>query len=518
MPKRRNKVKAPTISNLVSMESTANRLQSLLTTPEIYGFSQQGAFAGLREKLVSINFAVIRGVIDRVPLLNAVINTRVDQVLKFAKYTNDSSIPGYEFYNAEADKEVNEKDKKSFSELSTFLDQTGFFYDPNREDDFADYLSMLVRDVLGIDQIATELQPNRRGETIAFWLLDGATINRVDPKKAKGSYKFKDTTRFAQVIDSKVYNEYSHDQLLFDFKNKRSDLKYRGFGYSPVEQCIDLITTLLFGYTYLRDQMMRDRVPKGFIAVMGDVGKAQLDAIRNYWYASMTGAGAAWNIPILPSGKEGVGMDFKTLAHSNRDMEYHKLMMFLSSIIAAVFSIDLAELGIKADDSTALIGESSEPRIQASKDRGLASLLSFIEQHINKIIRKVTDKYKFRFVGLEKEDEQKLAELRKTDVETFRTVNEIREMEGVEPLEDEYADVVLNPQAVSIYNQTKAKEAQAQQQQGQGGVPGAGGQPGEDENNMVDENDMADENNSSVDWDKLFKSVKDKSNVRIVIE
>ncbi|MBA7556977.1 hypothetical protein ES705_49705 [subsurface metagenome] len=72
-----------------------------------------------------------------------------------------------------------------------------------------------------------------------------------------------------------------------------------------------MITTLLFVYNYLKDQLIRDRIPKGFISVMGDASKPQLDVIRNYWYAAMSGAGGSWNIPIVPSGKEGVGINFK---------------------------------------------------------------------------------------------------------------------------------------------------------------------------------------------------------------
>ena len=83
---------------------------------------------------------------------------------------------------------------------------------------------------------------------------------------------------------------------------------------------------------------------------MGDAGKPQLDAIRNYWYAAMSGAGGSWNIPIVPSGKEGVGIDFKLLGHNNKDMEYHKMMLFLSSMIAAVFSIDLMVYYVKVSE------------------------------------------------------------------------------------------------------------------------------------------------------------------------
>lgn len=505
-------------SDLASVESTARKLQSLLNMPEMYGFMRSGFARGVREKILSVGYQTIRNVVDQVPLISAIINTRVEQMNRFLKYTTEKGQPGYEFYPADPTKETTEKDQKIYYQLGDFLDQTGLLYDPEREDDFADYIEMLTRETLTIDQIATEMQRNRKGEFIAFWLLDGASIKRVDPKEFRsGSREFTATkdTKFCQIVEDKITNLYTADDLIFDYKNKRSDLRFRGFGFSAVEQCINMVTTLLFGYNYLRDQLMRDRVPKGFIQVMGDVGRPQLDAIRDYWYAAMSGAGGQWNIPILPSGKDGIGLDWKNIQTSNREMEYHKLMMFVSSIIAAVFSMDLAEMGIKTDDSTSLIGESSEPRIQASKDRGLAGLLAFIEQHINKIIRKINEAYKFRFVGLEREDETKLAELRKKEVETRMTINELREADGMEPLKDEYADVVLNPQSVQIYNAAKMSE--------QGGGPfggngnGNGGEEAGGEEEGAGEEGAEEE--TEVDWSEMYKSLSSKRNktIKVVI-
>ena len=386
---------------------------------------------------------------------------------------------------------------------------------------------MFVRDVYEIDQVATEVQHNRAGEVAAFWALDGATIMRISDEK-----RFSAGVRFVQMIEDKIYNEFKADDIIFDYRYKRSDVKYRGYGYSPVEQAIDVITTLLFGYQYIRDQLMKDKMPKGFISVMGDVAKPQLDSIRNYWYAAMAGAGGQWAVPILPSGKDGVGIDFKTLGQNNKDMEYHKTIMFVSSLMAAVFSIDLAEMGIKTDDSTSLIGENMEPRIQHSKDRGLGSMLSFLEQHVNKLLRKVTQKYRFKFVGMVEEDPQKKADVRTKEIGTHRSMDEIREEDDLEPYNEDWSKMPLHPQAVQIFLADKQAEQQKEMQE-QGGF---GGDYGEDQNGGEPEDNSAGGENeqSKKSGDELFenngketrKSLKDfrkstndiERRVRIVIE
>lgn len=517
---RKKKTKKNT-GDLVNMEATVRKLQSELTDPRVQTWLWKGA-QGVRERILELNFHTLRRLSVQLPLISGIINTRHDQIRPYCKYAIEDGDKGFRFEieNKTRDFENAEPNEKEMLQLATFIEQTGFLYDPDREDDFADYVGMIIRDTYEIDQVATELQKNRKGEPIAFWGVDGATIARVADENdfAKG-------VRFVQMVDEKVLAKYTNEEMVFDYMYKRSDIRYRGYGYSPVEQCINIITTLLFGYNYIRDQLVRDRVPKGFISVMGDVGAGQLDSIRNYWYSAMSGAGANWNIPILPSGKDGVGMDFKTLGSNNKDMEYHKTMMFVSSMVAAVFSIDLTELGIKADDSTTLIGESSEPRIQSSKDRGLASMLAYIEQHMNKILRKVTQKYRFKFVGLEQEDKSKEADIRAKQIANWRSIDEVREEDGLDPFGEEWSKMPMNVQAVQMVGAAKqAEQQEAMQQQGYGGAEGGGEEDDigdyEDSGGGYNAADQFADMGKALPTPKQFKQLTDRKErtVRIVIE
>jgi len=156
-------------------------------------------------------------------------------------------------------------------------------------------------------------------------------------------------------------------------------------------------------------------------------------------------------------------------------MEYHKTITFVSSLVAAVLSIDLAELGIKTSDRMPLIGENIEPKLQHSKDRGLGAMLSFISQHMNKIIRKIAPKYRFKFMGLEKEDEEKKGKIRSGQLSTHRTIDELREEDELEPFNEDWSKMPLQPQAVQIFLADKQAE-QAEKMQQEGGGFGYGGE------------------------------------------
>ena len=286
-------------NSFVNLEASLKKLQSTLFDPAIRNWYATGGAKGIRERLLKVDFNVLRNVVDRVPIINAIINTRIDQVLPYARYiTEDQAREGEKGFQI-VSSNIRDKsgfDPKKADELGEFIEQTGFSYDPMREDDISDYIQMLTREVLVIDQIATEIQQNRLGEAIAFVLIDGATIRRTNEE-----YPKKDIA-YIQEIDQTIKAEYRADQLVFDYRNKRADIRFRGYGYSPVEMCIDVITTILFGYNHLRDQFIRDKVPKGFISVMGDIDPAGITAIQQYWYSAMNGAGGQWAIPILPSG------------------------------------------------------------------------------------------------------------------------------------------------------------------------------------------------------------------------
>lgn len=473
---RKTKRKKKDTAGMVNMDATMKKLQTQLTDPNLNMWTFTGA-KGVRERMLKVNYDTLRNLVDRLPIVNVIINTRADQLQPYTKFSTDPREPGFTIIPKNPEKAKKQRIEREADDkvkaLGDFFEQTGFLYDPDREDDFSDYVQQFVRDTLSIDQIATEIQPNRVGEAAAFWSLDGATIKRVNEES-----EFAKGIRFVQEIEDKIYNTYTNDQIVFDYKYKRSDVRFRGYGYSPLEQSIDLITTLLFGYNYIRDQLVRDRMPKGFISVMGDVSKPQLDSIRSYWYAAMSGAGGQWNIPILPSGKDGIGIDFKTLNQSNKDMEYHKLMQFVSSTVSAVFGFDLTEAGINSEESKPLVGNNGEaPQIQNSKERGKESMLAFLEQHMNKILRKVTTDYRFEFTGLNVEDESRREEVRTKRLKTTETINSLRHEDGKDPIEEDYADVVLNEQAVQIYMSSKQQEQQEkmmqQQQGGMGGMPGA---------------------------------------------
>ncbi len=176
----------------------------------------------------------------------------------------------------------------------------------------------------------------------------------------------------------------------------------------------------------------------------------QLEELQEEWIANFEGVHGQWRIPLLNG-------DVKVLdlLKSNRDMEYQKFMDTVASIICAVYGISPEELGLRFTTGGSIMTDNADPKQKSSRSRGLNDLLGDIAGTINKLMRLCgwADKYVFEFTGIEPADKAENSKLRKEAVETYKTVNEARAEEDLEPIEG--GDILLN----SVFIQNKMSQA-----------------------------------------------------------
>ena len=121
----------------------------------------------------------------------------------------------------------------------------------------------------------------------------------------------------------------------------------------------------------------------------------------------------------------------------------------------------------------ALAGSDTDEKLAASRDSGLWPLLSYFEGLISDyVISDFSEKYVFRWTGLDQDD----AEKREERARLVMTVNEMRAQERLPPLEGDFGDAPLNPSLTGVWMQLKQQEQPQDFGQPPGGPPG-----GEDE-------------------------------------
>ena len=455
------KMKGQKGQGIITMDASLRKLKTVFED-QFLMLTRGNVMNNVRKKVAIVNYDVLRNMANQLSMVSMIINCREDQMTPFFSPCDKIGDPGFMVVKkGEYDPRRKGEDKKA-NLITEMIQQTGFKYDSEREDDFIDFSKMFTREVLTIDQVSIELQYNKRNEVAAFWLVDGGTIHRCTEKGWEDNPKYK----FVQEIDGQVQAAYTQEEMVFDYMYKRVDIMHRGYGYSLLEQAVDLISTLLLGLRYNRDLFIDEKIPKGFLAVQGEADDETIDAITRYWTMAMTGVGGKFKIPVIPTGKEGTSIDFKLLAQSNRDMEYSKLMYFFLGLFAAVYGMDLAELGLKTETTQNILNNPSiDGRQENSKSRALKSLLGFQQGTMNKIIRKVDPDYQFLFVGIDPEDEQKKYDVATKAIAATKTINEMREIDGDDPKEGEEYDTVLNTNLIQLRGQIQQQQQMEQQEE-----------------------------------------------------
>lgn len=323
---------------------------------------------------------------------------------------------------------------------------------------------------------------DRRGLVSRFQALPSETIRpAVNDAEHLGPEEHRSRVAYVQVYEDSVIAEFTQDDLAWCIKNPRSDLRVNGFGYSPIEQLMRLVTAWLYGFEYNQRFFSQGSAIKGILNIKGAIPDKQLRSFRRMWYSQVTGVTNAWRTPILNSDD----IQWQSLHSTNREMEFGAWMDWLTKLTCAIFGVDPIEINFQfgnTGQSSSLNEGNQEAKLSESKDKGLRPLMDHITENLNRhVIWEIEPDFEFAFVGLSGQDEDKEREARVKEVQNYRTIDEIRADDDYDPLPDGKGELILNPTYLQFI---QAKQAQAQQEQQmamQGGPTGPDGMPATDQ-------------------------------------
>ena len=439
-------------------ETKLHNAQSSFFEPYAQGNAYLSGIKTLsRARYGSINARTLRSVAQKAWIINVCINHVIKKLKPYFKPVTDSNRRGFQLIkNGELVADVKGRKAKEKKEVESFLLNTGKTEDSER-DDLVRFCCKTIRDLLTIDQIATEIQRDEGGDVTAFYAIDSATIERVMPSENTA-------LTYLQVIDGVAVAGYGSDDIVFDYENPRTDIYHSFYGYSYVEQAVDLVTSQINAFAYNSGNFTDNKLPRGMLLIDGDANDETVSQIEDYLAEVMSGSPAnQWRIPVIPSGMskgEGGGIKWQELNGKNRDMEFSQWQDFLTSGIVALFGCSMDELGLQSAKSQNMFEREGNGQMEASKSLILGDILTFMANYINKILKKAYPEYSIEFVGYEQTDLKAVADLDKIEVESYKTLNEKREEKGLKKLEADWANVPLNPQCVQLYQSANAAEQQ----------------------------------------------------------
>jgi len=463
---------------------------------------------------------LLRLVERRNGVVGAIITKYIQQAMEFSNVTHDKDVPGWEFSLKDQKKTLNPTYEKRKNFLEEFLIKSHI---PNYQggepkfDTFKDMIIKYIRDRILIDKVVWEIERDNGGRAVAIWVLDGATIAPVLPGGFYGSTsqvgygissgfsKLSEEIRKAKIeqvppVDEIAYIQeliygtsgggitaaFRETDLIYDLGNELNDIRYYKQGLSVTEKANTAIVAFINSLTFNSNGLSRGAIPKIALAMGKDSAftEESLEDMQDEWLANFEAMDGQWNIPILNGDAKVLN-----LLPNNRDMEYQKYMEFTGALICAIMGCDSAELGLRFNQAQNVMSENTDGKQIFSKNRGVREILGGFAYIVNQFIEvsgyDFASEFIFRFNGLSTEDKNFEATLKKTKVETYMTIDEVRAEDDLKPLPDGQGEIILN--AVFMQNKQAAEMAAQGGMEGGDEENGFGGFSDDDIGGMADE-------------------------------
>jgi hypothetical protein len=213
-----------------------------------------------------VSFAELRGLADALPLLRAVIETRKDQ------------IAAQSFAIRPRDRTDTPASSQAIEAVTRFLAR------PDRRHSFADWLRMLLEDMLVIDAATLYPRYDRGGSLYALDVIDGATIKPLIGED--GRVPEAPDPAYQQILKGIPAADFSVEELLYLPRNVRA---HRLYGMSPVEQIALTINIALRRDAATLDYYRAGSTPDAFATLPKEWTADQIRSFQDYFDALMSG-------------------------------------------------------------------------------------------------------------------------------------------------------------------------------------------------------------------------------------
>jgi len=439
-----------------NLEKAIRQAKESARPPETQFFDSLSMFMGtdwVRKSSQPLSFTDLRGMATN-PIVGSIIQTRLAQTASFMNPQESKFEHGFVI---EAKDRDDQKDRKGKTELTAWLMGAGI---PGYGELSLEQLARkMIRDSLVLDQATAEIVPRRNGAPAYLVAIDAATIRLLLAKLNHATPPGSDELLYVQLINEKIVTSYTSEQMIFGVRNPRTDLKAAGYGFSELEMLIRTVTTILNTERFNSGQLQQGGTHKGIFVLRGQADATQFAAFKRDFREAMRNAGQYWRPPVLQVSKDSE-VDWVKLDSSNRDMEYSSLFDFLVKQACGVYQIDPSEINwtIGATGVRTTFESTQDKRLAFSQRKGLQPLLSFFADLLNQcVISRIDPRFAIKFVGL-LANRQQDGEIREREVKNFKTINELREELGLDPIDG--GDIVLNEQYLQSIGVGMDRESQ----------------------------------------------------------
>jgi HK97 family phage portal protein len=296
--------------------------------------------------------------------------------------------------------------------------------EPNPSDSFRTLMEQAIEDALTGGFGAIEMEPTGDLDRPAMLRpVDGASIRinaRWDGQE--------DSPRYAQAVAGQLESnavELRDDQLMYIRMNPRS---FTPFGLGPLEVAFETVNQFLSAHRFA-GKLAANSVAQ-YALWLNEATPAQHDRLIRWWQDEIEGTG---RVPLLSSEQKPEVLRFAQGTDADLRLAWQE---FLIRMVANAFGLSPLMLGLENDVNQSTASEMADEAFRGA----ISPLAMLLAHHISRdLFGKCIGWREFEFVFNELNARDEMTELT-VQVQLLQagvlTVNEVRAMRGLSPLEE----------------------------------------------------------------------------------
>jgi HK97 family phage portal protein len=299
--------------------------------------------------------------------------------------------------------------------------------EPNAVDSFRTLIEQVIEDALTGGFGAMEMEPTGDPERPAMlWPVDGASI-RINARWDGQP----DTPRYAQALPGQLESsaiDLRDDQLMYVRMNPRS---FTPFGLGPLEVAFETVNQFLSAHRFA-GKLAANAVAQ-YALWLNEATPTQHDRLIRWWQDEIEGTG---RVPLISTEQKPEVLRFAQGTDADLRLAWQE---FLIRMVANAFGLPPLLLGLEADVNQSTAAEMTDEAFRGA----ISPLAMLLAGHITRdLFGKCIGwrEFEFQFNELNARDEEtELAVQVQLLQAGVLTVNEVRAMRGLGPLEQDGA-------------------------------------------------------------------------------
>lgn len=283
-------------------------------------------------------------------------------------------------------------------------------------------------------------------ETADQSLEDAEAYNEIDPDERPYAY--------AQVIDGKIVNFFTEDDLHVWHWQKQALFDLNGYPLSPIEQAMYMVFVHQQTLSYLRNQFVKGMGNKGMITMEAtqagvEISDADMENFRQQFHNFVTRNDNSAAVPVIGGP---IKVNYIPLSSTPRDMEFLQVEEHVIRALCSAFQISPMEMGYgHLGLPSGQIGTSSNRQDDVIKgeERGLRMLLDIVYDGLNTIVYAnfpdARDKYRATYTGVGEDTRDAVVNRQQMELNTTATINSLLSDSEKSDMITFGGDVPLNP-------------------------------------------------------------------------